>query len=195
MLSAAMRRRPASIIAGLLVGLGLAGTVAACGEEDPAGVAGTSLVSAEAVEGEPLELANLGYNVGITRFLNPQDVEDEEYLVGLPAPKTGTAYLGVFLSIENHTEIERPSAHRYTVVDTLGDEYEALEEIKSPYALDIGAVVPAEDELPAPNTTAQTGPISGALLVFLVDDTVNENRPLKLEVASYAGLGEIILDI
>lgn len=184
MLSAVMRRRPASILVCLLIAL--AGTVAACGGEEELG---------EAVEGEPLELTNLGYNVGITRFLNPEDHEDEEYLVGLPGAETGTAYLGVFLSIENQTETERPSAHQYTVVDTLGGESEALEEIESPYALDVGAAVPAEGELPPPNTTAQTGPISGALLVFLVDDTVNENRPLKLEVDSYAGSGEIILDI
>lgn len=194
MLSAVMRR-PASILGCALATTALAGALGACGDEEPSGVAGTSLVAAEAVEGEPLELASLGYNVGITRFLNPEDTEDEEYLVGLPAAETGTAYLGVFLRIENHTDIERPSAHQYMVFDTLGDEYEALEEIESPYALEIGAVVPAEGELPAPNTTAQTGPINGALLVFLVDDTVNENRPLKLEVASYAGSGEIILDI
>ena len=49
---------------------------------------------------------------------------------------------------------------------------------------------------PAPiDTTAQTGPTLGSLLIFSVDDEVSENRPLKLEIESDGGLGEVILDI
>jgi hypothetical protein len=190
MLSAVMRRRPASILFSLLLAAGLV----ACGEEDPAGVGGTSVVHAEAVEGEPLELGELGYNVGITRFLNPDDLEDAEYLVGLPDPEPATAYLGVFMTIENESDVARPSASNYLVSDTTGAEFEPVES-ESPYALDIGAEVPAEGELPLPNTTAQTGPNHGSMLVFLVDDTVSDNRPLVLEVEGFEGDGEIILDI
>lgn len=193
MLSAAMRR-PAPILLSLLA-TAAAGGLAACGEDaDPSGVGGTSIVVAEAVEGEPLEVGELGYNVGITRFLNPADAEDSEYLVGLPEPGPGTGYLGVFMTIENESEVERPSASQYTVVDTTGEEYEVVES-ESPYALEVGAEVPAEGELPLPNTTAQTGPNHGVLLIFLVGDAVSDNRPLVLEVDSFEGTGEIILDI
>ena len=44
----------------------------------------------EVAEGEPIEVAGLGYNVQITRFLNPDDTEDAEYLVGQPPPSPGT---------------------------------------------------------------------------------------------------------
>ena len=189
-----MRRRPASILLSLLLAAGLATAVAACGSEDPAGVGGTSVVAAEAVEGEPLELGELGYNVGITRFLNPSDPEDAEYLVGMPDPDPGTGYLGVFMTIENESEVERPSASNYIVADTTGAEFEIVES-EGPYALEVGAEVPAEGELPLPNTTAQTGPNHGLLLVFQVDDTVSDNRPLVLEVEGFEGDGEIILDI
>lgn len=194
MLSAAMRRRPVSIPLALLAALIFATAISACGEDDPSGIGGTSVVPAEAVEGEPLELGELGYNVGITRFLNPADAEDSEYLVGLPDPEAGTGYLGVFLTIENEGEAALASADRYTVVDTTDQEYEVVES-ESPYALGVGAEVPAEGELPLPDTTAQTGPNHGSMLIFLVDDTVSDNRPLVLEVDSAEGSGEVILDI
>jgi hypothetical protein len=187
-------RRPSVFLSSIAAALCLALGLAACGESDPAGVGGTSLVSEEAVEGEPLELGELSYNVQITRFLNPDDPEDEEYLVGLPPAEPGTSYLGVFMVIENESEEPLASASDFTVVDTLHEEFELVES-ESPYALEIGAEVPAEGELPLPNTTPATGPNQGSLLVFLVSDEVSENRPLQLEIESSEGDGGITLDI
>src|SRR5262249_22805377 len=113
MLPAAMRRRAALYLAFAAALLLLGVAVAGCGEE----------ASSEAVEGEPLELGGLKYNVQITRFLNPDDTEDQEYLVGQPPLKPGNAYLGVFMVIENDTDDERTSASDFTVVDTLDTEY------------------------------------------------------------------------
>jgi hypothetical protein len=162
----------------------LAGALSACGAEE----------ESEAAEGEPLEIAGLSYNVQITRFLNPDDTEDAEYLVGEPPPKPGTEYLGVFLVIENQSDEVRPSATNYTVVDTLDLEYDFVES-ESPYALDVGADVPAERQLPIPDTTAATGPNQGSLLIFQVADDVGDNRPLTLEIQTADGTGEVILDI
>ena len=128
-------------------------------------------------------MSDLSYNVGLTRFLNPDDNEDAEYLVGLPQAEPGTEYLGVFLTIENETEDQLPSAPAYTV------------DSESPYALDIAAEVPGEGELPLPDTTAATGPNHGSLLIFLVDDEVSENRPLRLAVEGGESTGEVVLDI
>jgi hypothetical protein len=179
-----MRARPVAFPLSLLAALALAGAVGACGEEE----------ETEVVEGEPLEIADLSYNVGLTRFLNPDDNEDAEYLVGLPEAEPGTSYLGVFLTVENETEDPLPSATGYTVHDTLDNEYETVES-ESPYALDIAAEVPGESELPLPDTTAATGPNHGALLIFLVADEVSENRPLMLDVEASDGSGEVVLDI
>ena len=184
MLPASMRRRPAAILLCLLGALALAATVAACGEEE----------ETEVVEGEPVTVAELEYNIGLTRFLNPDDLEDAEYLVGQPEPEPGNSYLGVFLVVENQTEDPHSSADGYVVHDTLDTEYELLES-ESPYALELGAEVPPEGELPLPNTTAATGPNHGSLLIFEVDNSVGENRPLKLEIESSDGTGEVILDI
>lgn len=184
MLAPLMSRRPLAILATLLAALALAGLLAACGEE----------AETEVIEGEPIEIAELSYNIGLTRFLNPDDNEDAEYLIGQPPADPGFAYLGVFLTIENETEEGLRSAEDYVVRDTLENEYLPVES-ESPFALELGAVVPAEGELPLPDTTAQTGPNQGSLLTFLVDDLVGENRPLKLEIVAAGGSGEVILDI
>lgn len=179
-----MSRRPLPILAALLLVLALTGALAGCGSEE----------ETEVVEGEPLELGDLSYNVGLTRFLNPDDNEDAEYLVGLPPAESGTYYLGVFMTIANETDQALSSAEGYVVRDTLENEYLPVES-ESPYALEIGAEVPAEDVLPLPDTTAATGPNHGALLIFLVEDAVSENRALLLEIVSAEGSGDVILDI
>ena len=96
--------------------------------------------------------------------------------------------------IPNSSDEERPSATDYTVVDTLHNEYEPVES-ESPYALDIGSPVPAHGNLPLVNTTAQTGPNQGSLLIFPVRDEVSDNRPLRLEINTFEDSGDVILDI
>lgn len=177
-----MRLRLATILVCLSA---LAAVLGACGEEEEIHV----------VEGEPLELGELGYNVSLTRFLNPEDVEDAEYLVGLDPAPAGQAYLGVFLTIENHSDEEAaPSADEYVVLDTDQRPFEPIES-RSPYALDVGATVPAGGELPLPDSTAASGPTQGSLLTFLVDQQVTENRPLELEIDAPDGTGTVELDI
>lgn len=151
--------------------------------------------AAEAVEGEPLQVGDLIYNVAITRFLNRSLVDDAEYLEGLPEAPPGKSYLGVFLRVESENEDdELPSAQNYAVVDASGRVYEPVE-TDSQYALDLAAIVPPEGELPEADSTASAGPTEGALLLFLVDDDVSEERPLELEVTSTFGEGTVELDI
>ena len=180
-----MRRRAAAILLSLLCTLAVVVVFGACGAEEE---------ETEVAEGEPIEVAGLEYNIQLTRFLNPDDNEDAEYLVGQPPAEPGNSYLGVFLTIANETDVARPSAEEYIVTDTLGTEYEVLES-ESPYALELSAEVPAEAELPLPDTTAQTGPNQGSLLIFGVSDDVSENRPLRLAIEAVDDTGEVILDI
>jgi hypothetical protein len=179
-----MRPRVAVIAALALALVVVGGVLSACGSED----------TSEAAEGEPIEIAGLDYNVQITRFLNPDDTEDSEYLVGMPPPRPGTVYLGVFLVIKNQTGDARPSATNYTVTDTLHNEYDSIDS-KSPFALEVGGEVPADSQLPIPDSTAATGPNQGSLLIFNVNDDVSDNRPLRLTIDTFDGSGEIILDI
>jgi hypothetical protein len=171
-----------------LVALLVAVPLAGCGEEE-----GEDAL--EAVEGEPLHLDELIYNVAITRFMNPEETSDAEYLVGQAPEPPGKSYLGVFLLIKNDNEDEATeSAHGYVVTDAGGREYEPLES-ESPYAMEIGATVEADGTIPEQDTTAAAGPIQGAMLLFLVDDDVSEERPLELDIESADHTGVVELDI
>jgi hypothetical protein len=181
-----MRSKVAFVLG--LVALLAAVPLAGCGEKE-------GQDALEAVEGEPLELDGLIYNVAITRFLNPALTSDVEYLLGHDAEPVGKSYLGVFLLITNEDDDdEAPSADGYTVSDTSGRTFEPLPS-ESPYALEIGATVGADSTLPPPDTTAAEGPIQGSMLLFLVDDDVSENRPLELEIESGSETGTVELDI
>ncbi len=126
----------AAALAVAALGLGLA----ACGEEH----------ESEVVEGEPIELGNLHLNVQLTRFLNPSDREDAEYLEGLPEPPPGKAYLGVFIEAENEgdEDVTLPTAEQMKVIDTTGQEYDPVES-DSVFAFDFGEVAPARRGDPA----------------------------------------------
>jgi hypothetical protein len=66
---------------------GLTAGVSACGYESH---------EKEVVEGEPVELGELAFNVTFSRYLNPADNEDSAYLVGQEPPPPGSSYFGIF---------------------------------------------------------------------------------------------------
>jgi hypothetical protein len=178
-----MRRRLALLV-GLAALCGAVLAVAGCGEEE----------ELEVVEGEPVELDGVAYNVVISRFLNPDDTEDAEYLVGEPDPGPEELYLGVFMHVSNEGSEPAEITDEFTVVDTQDVEYEPVPS-ESPYALEPTTLEPG-GELPPPDSTAAAGPIQGSMVLFLIDQTSTENRPLELEIPSASGeTGIVELDI
>src|SRR5688572_1972237 len=182
-----MRSTKFAFIFGLLALL-VAVPLVGCGEEE-------GEEALESVEGEPLHLDELIYNVAITRFLNPEELEDAAYLVGQEPEPSGKSYLAVFMLIKNDNEDEAvESADGYLVTDAGGRRYEPLPS-ESPYAMEIGATVEPDGTIPEPDTTAADGPTQGAMLLFLVDDDVSEERPLELDIEAAGETGVVELDI
>jgi hypothetical protein len=163
-----------ALVAALLSG---ALAVAGCGEDEE---------ELDVMEGEPVELGELRYNVQITRFLNPSDPEDRAYLVGQPDAGRADEYLGVFMTIENEGDSSVQLPDEMTVVDTRDNTYEPRES-ESVYALELGSTLEGGGELPASDTPAATGPISGAMVLFRVKGSVTENRPIEFEIPSSSG--------
>ena len=156
----------------------------ACGEEE----------ETEVIEGEPVELGDLSYNVVTTRFLNPDDSQDAEYLEGQPEPKPGEQYLGSFMTVENDGDAAASLPPHFEILDTTDTTYESVES-ESAYALPLGEELAGGESLPAPDTPAADGPIKGSMVLFLMPDSVTENRPLELEIPSSEGDGTVELDI
>lgn len=168
---------------------------AACGAEEE-----TELVDGEevhaVVEGEPLELGDLSFNVALTRFLNPKDTSDAEYLRGLPPPPLDEDYLAVFMKVENEGDDDRrlPTALEMRVEDTTGDEYTPVE-LDPVFGLELGGVIEAHGEAPDADTAASSGPVQGAIVLFLVEQDVSNNRPLELIILAEGEEGLVTLDI
>ncbi len=74
------RRLVLPLLAALLLLAAVAVGAAGCGYSSD---------SKDVVEGEPVKLGDVKYNVVFSRFLNPNDTEDAAYLVGQPKPPVG----------------------------------------------------------------------------------------------------------
>jgi hypothetical protein len=176
------RSKAALVLAALLAAAALVAT--ACGEEEELDV----------VEGEPVELGDVEYNVQITRFLNPTDSEDGAYLEDQPELENGEAWLAVFMTIANDGDEPVTLPAEFEIVDTRDNVYTSVES-ENPFALNPGSELAAGEELPPPDSPAGSGPIKGAMVLFRVDEAVTENRPLELEIRTPEETGRVELDI
>jgi hypothetical protein len=163
----------------------LALALSACGYESD---------SKDVVEGEPVELGELTYNVIFSRFLNPSDNEDSAYLVGQPPTPEGSAYFGVFFEVQNESEEPQTLANSFTIADADDQTFESIPS-ESLYALPFGGEVESQEQIPILDSTPQEGPIEGSLVLFELPASASENRPLTLTIPGPEGPAEVTLDL
>jgi hypothetical protein len=155
---------------------------------------GYSSDSKDVVEGEPVKLGELQYNVIFSRFLNPGDNEDSAYLVGQPAPVEGHSYFGVFVEVQNESEESQTLADSFTITDAGNQTFEAIPS-ESLYALPFGGEVESQEQVPVLDSTPEQGPIEGSLVLFQLPPSASENRPLILSIPGPEGPAEVTLDL
>jgi hypothetical protein len=172
---------PPIALAGLLAALFLS----ACGYSSD---------SKDVVEGEPVKLGELQYNVIFSRFLNPADNEDSAYLVNQPKPQPGHTYFGVFFEVQNESEEPQTLADSFTITDANKQTYDAIDS-DSLYALPFGGEVESQEQIPVLDSTPQQGPIEGAVVLFDLPASASEARPLTLEIPGPEGPAEVTLDL
>lgn len=144
------------------------------------------------------------YQLQISRLLNQYATEDSQYITGLPTGQStlsgGEQWYAVFLWAKNQTNKTQVVTNNFDIVDTQGKHYYpvAVNAGTNPYAWRAQSLAPGGTE-PAPDTTASFGPTQGALLLFKVDSSVFDNRPLTLEIRSPSATrklwGTISLDL
>jgi hypothetical protein len=170
----------------LLALAGLTAGVSACGYESH---------EKEVVEGEPVELGELAFNVTFSRYLNPADNEDSAYLVGQEPPPPGSSYFGIFFQVQNESDEPQALPSTLKITDADHNEFEVLPS-ESLYALELGGEVEAQEQVPVLDSTADLGAIEGALAVFLLPDEASDARPLTLHIHGADGEnGEVTLDL
>jgi hypothetical protein len=155
---------------------------------------GYSSDSKDVVEGEPVKLGELQYNVVFSRFLNPRDNEDSAYLVGQPEAPPGHSYFGVFLEVQNESEEPQTLADSFTIADAGDQTFEAIPS-ESLYALRFGGPVESQEQIPVLDSTPQQGPIEGSLVLFELPASASENRPLVLSIPGPEGPAKVTLDL
>ena len=179
-----------------LIALAAAGLLAAgCGDKQ-------SVVTFAPDEGTYVQVGPLSYQVQISRYLNPGDIEDKAYLSGLPAgtqvDQKGQLWFGVFIRIKNYskqTQIPPPSSG-YVIDDTEGDQFHpvALNRKLNWYAYKPEKILPAA-WMPNPQTTAGINPIAGELLIFRLPLSAVQNRPLEMHISQAGKSATISLDL
>jgi hypothetical protein len=183
----------------LLLALTLIGalTLSACG-------GATEPTRHGADEGSYIQAGPLVYQVEISRALNPSNVEDAQYLAGLPAGTPRLAgdeeWFGVWLRVQNATNAPHVSASQFKIVDTIGTTY-------YPAALpasNVFAYQPVDVQsqngqpvAPDPESAAGSGPINGSMLLFKLRTSVYANRPLNLVITPPGGgaPSTVVLDL
>jgi hypothetical protein len=155
---------------------------------------GYSSDSKDVVEGEPVKLGELQYNVIFSRFLNPSDNEDSAYLVGQPAPPEGHSYFGIFIEVQNKSEEAQTLADAFTITDAGHETFDAIPS-KSLYALPFGGEVESQEQIPVLDSTPEQGPIEGSLVLFELPASASENRPLTLSIPGPEGPAVVTLDL
>jgi hypothetical protein len=127
------------------------------------------------------------YQLQVSRSLNPYEIEDHQYLTGLPAgttrPKSDEFWYGVFLWAQNKSKTEQTTTDSFDIVDTQGNKYYPvpLNPTVNQYAWKSQRLAPLETQ-PGADDTAIGGPTGGAIVLFKLPTSVYANRPLTLEV-------------
>jgi len=148
----------------------------------------------EVVEGEPVELGELQYNVIFSRFLNPADNEDSAYLVGQAPPPAGSTYFGIFFEVQNESDESQQLPASLKITDADHTEFEAIPS-ESLYAFPLGGEIEAEEQVPVLDSTPQTGPLEGSIVLFELPASASEARPLTLHIPGPEGPAEVDLDL
>jgi hypothetical protein len=158
-------------------------------------------VTSAATEGIYLEIDDLKYQVQMSRYLNANDVEDRDYLIGLSEgvaqPAKDETWFGVFMRVENDTPDPIMAANTFEIVDTQENVYRPipLDRASNPFAYSATEVLP-DGLLPLPDSAAGQGPIKGGLLLFRVKTASLQNRPLELRFQRGSGQVAVVdLDV
>ena len=160
-----------------------------------AGTAGCGIVpvpTSEENNGVYVTAGPVTYQVQISRQLNQYSTEDSQYVKGVSPSQASIGrtqlWYGVFLWAKNQTSRPVSTDQQFDIVDTVGKRYYPvkLNRALNPFAWSSQTLAPGAIQ-PGPGTVASFGPTQGGLLLFKLNNTVYDNRPLTLEIRGSTG--------
>ena len=171
-------RRFCAVVAALLVSGGLT----ASGKHQSEGPIRTA-----ETEGIYLDVSDLKYQVQVSRQLNPADVQDKPYLLGIPEEEreltADEVWFGVILRVQNETDEPLRPSEDIEIEDTVGDTFEPLElGEENVFAYRADDEIPPRETYPLLDSPGYDTPSRGALLLFKLTLTGLNNRPLEMKI-------------
>jgi hypothetical protein len=150
-------------------------------------------------EGLYLDVDGMKYQVQLSRYLNPSDVEDRAYLLGLPEGEEvagDETWFAIFMRVENEGDEPAEATTEYEIHDTQDNVYRPvpLDEQSNPFAYQGGTVGP-RSIIPSPDSAPGSGPIQGSLVLFKVKTQSLQYRPLELKILGRQGEATVALDV
>ncbi|HXD53346.1 MAG TPA: hypothetical protein VN618_01200 [Solirubrobacteraceae bacterium] len=187
-----MSSLPRKLLSGVAV-VAAAVALGACGDSHTKVTTGT--YAGESGANAPyLDVGPLVYEVQLSRELNPTNEEDAAYLQGLGAAESklepGQEWFMVSVQVYNNGDQARRATETMTISDTQGNTYAPIVPGSvNAYAYRGGIVAP-KSQLPPPDTTANSGPTQGSLLLYKIKVQSLDNRPLELKITNPEDLAE-----
>src|SRR4051794_5468387 len=144
----------------------------------------------EVREGLTIQLGKVDYTVYMTRELNLAVPPDDAVAAGAPPLAKDSAFYGVFLEACNNTAETLPATEGFKITDSVGNEYEPIPLPKTNVFAYRAKALRAGRCVPEVGSPADSGQVSGAMLLFLLPIVSIENRPVLLEIAPPRGAKE-----
>ena len=142
-------------------------------------------------EGIYVNVAQLKYQVEISRQLNPKAIpEDATFVQGISSTdaqlKPGELWFAVFVRVENESAKAQTPATGFAITDTEGNTYHPVKiDSSNPFAYSTKKIQP-DSFAPNPDSVAyQVQSIGGMELLFKLPTATLQNRPLELHIKSY----------
>jgi hypothetical protein len=139
-----------------------------------------------ATEGTYLDVGPLAYQVQISRILNPRDIEDRNYMQGVPGTLApDEVWFAVFMRGQNTSGRTQQAASDFEITDTLDNRFRPVPIAPTnPFAyrarpVDHGQVIPSGSSAAGSGVVQQ-----GAMLLFRIKLSSLANRPLELHIKS-----------
>jgi hypothetical protein len=173
-----VRPRPRHIAAAIAV-VALALPLAACGNKQKTTTFG-------ATEGTYLDVGPLAYQVQISRILNPQDIEDRNYMQGVPGTLApDEVWFAVFVRGQNTSGRTQQAAEDFDITDTLDNRFRPVAIAKTnPFAYRSRPVGHGQ-LIPSGSSAAGAGVVQqGSMLLFKIKLSSLSNRPLEFHIKS-----------
>jgi len=150
-------------------------------------------------EGISVDVGRLSYQVQLSRYLNPYEIDDRQYLVGLPQgtpldPGPNAIWFGVWMRVKNYSDAPAVPTTQFTISDTEGDEFRPVPQSQPNPFIYVPVPIPRAGVLPVPNSAAASGPIQGSLILFRLSNAAISNRPLELHITQ-GGAEESVISL